>query len=119
MCDFKGFVEPEMVKVRPVMVISPKLPYRSEIAAIVPISLSAPRRDLPYVVKLSKNYHPKESDNLPCWAKCDLVMNIGLYRLEGFKIGRRQWATPQATPEDLHAVRSAVLHGLGVHNFGQ
>lgn len=108
-----------MVKVRPVMVISPRLPYRSDIVAIVPISLSAPRHDLPYVVKLSKNYHPSERDDLPCWAKCDLVMNIGTYRLEGFKLGRRKWATPQASPEDLRDVRIAVLHGLGLHNFSQ
>lgn len=91
--------------------------HRSHIVAIVPISLSAPARNLPYVVQLSKNYHPKERDDLPCWAKCDMVLNIGLYRLEGFKIGRRKWDTPQASPEDLHAVRKAVLHGLGVHNF--
>jgi uncharacterized protein YifN (PemK superfamily) len=117
MCDFKGFVEPEMVKVRPIMVVSPKLPYRSEIVAIVPISLSAPTHDLPYVVRLSKNYHPKEPDDLPCWAKCDLVLNIGLYRLDGFKLGRRKWATPQASPEDLRAVRIAVRYGLGLHNF--
>jgi len=101
------------------MVISPKLRYRSHIVAIVPISLSAPYRDLPYVVRLSKNYHPKERDDLPCWAKCDMVLNIGLHRLEGFKLGRRKWATPQASSEDLHAVRAAVLHGLGVHNFSQ
>lgn len=119
MCDFKGFVEPEMVKVRPVMVISPKLPYRSHIVAIVPISLTAPTHKEPYVVRLSKNYHPLEEDDLPCWAKCDLVLNIGLYRLEGFKLDRRKWATPQASSEDLRAVRTAVLYGLGIHNFGQ
>lgn len=118
MCDFKGFVEPEMIKVRPVMVVSPKLPFRSHIVAIVPISLSAPRHDQPYVVRLSKNYHPQEADDLPCWAKCDMIVNIGLHRLEGFKVGRRKWATPQATSEDLRSVRAGVLHGLGVHNFG-
>ena len=108
-----------MVKVRPVMVISPKLPYRSHIVAIVPISLSAPMRELPYVVRLSKNYHPKESDDLPCWAKCDMVLNIGLHRLQGFKLDRRKWATPQASAADLRAVRVAVLHGLGVHNLAE
>ncbi len=47
MCDFTDFREPEMTKVRPVIVISPKLPYRSEIVTIVPISLTAPRHALP------------------------------------------------------------------------
>ena len=49
MCDFTGFQPPEMVKVRPVVVISPKLPFRAEIVTIVPISLTAPRHDLPFV----------------------------------------------------------------------
>ncbi len=115
MCDFRGFEIPEMVKVRPIMVISPRLPYRSGLAAIVPISLTAPQHAEPFVVRLSKNYHPREDDALPCWAKCDMVLNIGLQRLEGFKIGRRQWATPQASADDLRAVRIGVLHGLGLH----
>lgn len=119
MCNFKGFVEPEMIKVRPIMVVSPKLPCRSHIVAIVPISLLGPTHDEPYVVRLSKNYHPLEENDLPCWAKCDMITNIGLYRLEGFKLDRRKWATPQASAEDLESVRAGVLHGLGVHNFGQ
>ncbi len=114
MCDFKGFVKPEMVKVRPVMVVSPRLPHRSSIATIVPISLTAPVHNEPYVVRLSKNYHPAESDDLACWAKCDMLMNIGLHRLQGFKLDRRKWATPQANAKDLHAVRIGVLYGLGM-----
>uniref|UniRef100_UPI003B51B398 type II toxin-antitoxin system PemK/MazF family toxin n=1 Tax=Roseovarius indicus TaxID=540747 RepID=UPI003B51B398 len=114
MCNFHGFVVPEMVKVRPVMVISPRIPHRGEIVTIVPISLTPPRHDLPFCVKLSRNYHPDEDDDLPCWAKCDMVMNLGRHRLDGFKIGRRRWATPQATGEDLAAVKRGVLHGLGM-----
>jgi mRNA interferase MazF len=114
MCDFSGFKAPEMVKTRPVVVVSPRLPRRSEVVAIVPISLTEPSPLMPYQVRLSKNYHPQEADDLPCWAIADLLMNIGLYRLEGFKIGRRQWATPQMTGPDLAAVREAVLHGLGM-----
>jgi hypothetical protein len=33
--------EPEMVKPQPVIIISPRLPYRSEIVAIVPVSTTA------------------------------------------------------------------------------
>ena len=113
MCDFTDFREPEMVKARPIIVISPKLPYRSDIVTIVPISTTAPKHDLPFVVRLSKNYHPEETDDLPCWAKCDMVLNIALRRLDGFRIGRRKWANPQATGEDLQAVRAGVIHGLG------
>lgn len=113
-CDFSDFQPPEMVKIRPVVVVSPRLPYRSEIVAVVPISTSPPAHDFPFVVRLAKNYHPSELDDLPCWAKCDMLMNIGLWRLNGFKIGRRKWATPQMTGDDLSAVRQGVLVGLGL-----
>lgn len=113
MCDFSGFKVPEMVKPRPVMVVSPRLPHRSNIVAVVPISLTAPIHDLPFCVKLSKNYHPSSDDDLDCWAKCDMIMNLGLWRLDGFKVGRRRYENPQCSAEDLHAVKLGVLHGLG------
>ena len=106
-----------MVKVRPAIVVSPRLPYRSEIVTVVPISTTAPHHELPFVVKLSRNYHPLEADALNCWAKCDMIMNIARWRLEGFKVGRRKWEYPQATGDDLQAVRHGVLHGLGMDHL--
>ncbi|MBC2836833.1 type II toxin-antitoxin system PemK/MazF family toxin [Paragemmobacter straminiformis] len=113
MCDFRGFEVPEMVKVRPVVVVSPRLPYREHIVAIVPLSLTAPQRTYPFTVRLSKNYNPLETEDLPVWAKCDMLMNIGLHRLKGFKVDRRKWLTPQTTGDDLAAVRAGVLAALG------
>lgn len=104
-----------MVKVRPIIVVSPKLPYRAEIVTVVPISTTAPKHEMPFCVRLSKNYHPQESDDLPCWAKCDMVMNIAKWRLDGFKVDRRKYVNPQATGEDLDAVRHGVVHGLGLN----
>lgn len=112
--DFSDLREPEICKVRPVIVVSPRLPYRSELAAVVPISLTPPQHNLPFCFQLSKNYHPHEPDDLPCWAKADLVMNVALRRLTAFKIGRRQYAYPTLSPEDLAGVRHAVLCGLGL-----
>jgi mRNA interferase MazF len=113
-CDFSGFQPPEMNKVRPIIVVSPKLPHRSDIVSVVPLSTTAPIHNLPFVVRLSKNYHPDETDDLPCWAKCDMLMNIGIWRLSGFKIGRRKWDLPQASGDDLKAVRHGILCGLGL-----
>jgi uncharacterized protein YifN (PemK superfamily) len=114
MGDFSDLKEPEMTKVRPVIVVSPRLPFRSEIVAVVPISLTEPRHKLPYCFRLSKNYHPKEDAGLPCWAKADMIMNIALRRLDGFKVGRRQWHYPEISAEDLAGVRHAVLCGLSL-----
>lgn len=116
-CDFSGFQPPEMVKKRPVILISPRLPYRDSIATVVPISTTAPIKDLAFVVRLSKNYHPGAEDDLPCWAKCDMLMNIGVHLLEGFKVARRKWEYPQATGADLSAVRRGVLAGLGMDDL--
>jgi len=114
MCDFSGFQVPEMVKPRPVIVISPRLPFRSEIVTVVPISTTAPRHDLPFCYRLSKNYHPQEPDDLPSWAKADMLLNLGLYRLSAFKVGRRTYDYPTLIPQDLAGVRHAVLCGLGL-----
>lgn len=113
-CDFKGFQEPEMCKVRPVIVVSPRIPYRDEIVAVVPISLTEPRNKRASIYRLSKNYHPSEPDDLPCWAICDMVLNIGRARLEGFKVGRRKWEFPQLTGDDLLAVRYSTRAGLAL-----
>jgi uncharacterized protein YifN (PemK superfamily) len=113
-CEFSGFVEPEMVKPRPVVVISPRLPHRSEIVTIVPLSTTAPKHEFPFVYRLSRNYKPGAPLDLPCWAKADMVVNIGRWRLNSFKVGRRRWEAPQMTKQDLEGVRRAVLWGMGM-----
>ncbi len=40
--DFSDLSPPEMTKIRPVIVVSPRLPHRSELVAIVPISTTEP-----------------------------------------------------------------------------
>ena len=106
--DFRGFEAPELTKKRPVIVISPRLPYRSGLVTIVPISTTPPRTNVPYVCRLSKNYAPWGDPDVETWAKCDLVMNIGLARLQAFKVDRRKFVSPHLTSEDLE-----VLRGLG------
>jgi len=112
-CDFSGFKAPEIVKRRPVIVVSSKLPYRAGLATVVPISLTPPLREVEYAVKLSRNYHPKEEIDLPCWAKCDLLANVSLERLDRFKVDRRKYIAPKATVEDLQRVRAGVIAALG------
>jgi uncharacterized protein YifN (PemK superfamily) len=45
-CDFRGFIEPVIVKKRPVIVVSSRLPHRSGLVTVVPISLTAPRHEV-------------------------------------------------------------------------
>ncbi len=113
MCDFSGFRPPEMTKIRPVVVITPRLPHRDHLCTIVPLSLTAPTHPQPYHVKLSRNYNPLEKPELEVWAKCDMLVNIGLWRLDGFKVGRRKWEIPKISPEDLQSIKFGVLAALG------
>jgi uncharacterized protein YifN (PemK superfamily) len=116
-CDFTSFTEPEMTKKRPVIIISPRLPHRSQIVTVVPLSTTAPKHTLPFVVKLSRNYHPLEAADLPVWAKCDMVTNLSLSRINAFKVGRRKYDYPTVSQEDLLAVRHGVIHGLGMSHL--
>ena len=115
--DFSDLKAPEITKKRPVIVISPRLPYRSELTAVVPISTTAPRQDLPFVYKLERNYTPWGDPLQDCWVKADLVMNISLQRLSAFKVDRRKYLYPTLTQEDLENVRMAVLSGLGLDGY--
>lgn len=116
-CDYTSFKEPEMTKKRPVIIISPRLPYRSQLATVVPISTTAPKHDLPFVVRLSKNYHPTDEASPATWAKCDMVTNLSIERLDAFKVGRRKYVYPTLTQEDLKSVRRGVVHGLGLSDL--
>ena len=116
-CDLTDFKPPEMDKHRPVIIISPRLPHRSDVVTVVPTSTQKPRHSLPFCVQLSKNYHPTEADQPAPWAKCDMLMNLSAERLNGFKVGRRKFDHPIVSAEDLERVRRGVLHALGFGNL--
>lgn len=113
MCDFEGYKEPEMTKVRPVVVITPRLQYRDRLCTVVPLSLSPPTHPQPYHYKLTRNYNPLETPELEVWAKGDMLANVGTWRLNGFKVGRRKWEIPRVSAEDLAGIKQAVLAALG------
>ena len=113
MCDFRGYVVPEITKRRPVIIVTPRLSYRPRLCTIVPTSTTSPDHPQPFHVLLSRNYHPNEADDLPVWAKCDLIANVSFARLDRFKVRVRKFATPKVSADDLRAVRIGLLHALG------
>jgi mRNA interferase MazF len=113
MCDFRGMIEPEICKKRPVIVVTPRLAFRDKLAMIVPTSTTEPKHPQEFQVRLSKNYHPTEPDDLPVWAKCDLVCSVSFARLDRFKSGMRSYVAPEISAEDLAAVRRGILAALG------
>ena len=117
-CDFTtGFRPPEMVKRRPVVVISKS---RQQLVTIVPISTTEP-------YPIEKWHHELRDGSLPVslrgarhWAKCDMVTTVAFWRLDRVRVGKdpttgkRTYVTHVVCPEDLTAIRVAVLHALGL-----
>jgi len=72
-CDFtRGFVAPEMVKVRKVVVISHSARHRGRLCTVVPISATPPEVQQDWHHLLHEN--PLASDGVKqLWVKCDMI----------------------------------------------
>jgi uncharacterized protein YifN (PemK superfamily) len=120
LCNYgTGFVAPEMTKLRPVVVISPRLRRRGELVGVVPLSTTEPDQleDHHCVISLAKPL-PAPFDSEMMWAKCDMLATVAKSRLDRFKSGRsggtRIYLSGQVDAEQLKALRAAVLCGLGL-----
>lgn len=122
LCDYAmgGFRPPEMVKKRPVIIMSPRLPHRDGLCAVVPLSGSAPGIDVPYVVRLEMSQPlPYPFPARVFWAKCDMLSTVAFERLDMFhterdQTGRRKYLRPQLTADQLRDVHSGILRALGL-----
>lgn len=108
-----------MVKKRPAIVVSPRLPHRDNLCSVVPISLTAPTNDVPYVVKIElEDPLPRPFDSPVAWVKCDLVATVSFERLDLFRTGRdqegkRKYLNRKLSEEDFERVKEGILCGLG------
>ena len=119
-CDFNtGFQPPEMVKRRPVVVVSPQMSQRARLCTVVAISTEPPRIALPYHHELDICL-PKPWDEGPNWVKGDMVYSVAFDRLELIRSGlrdangRRIYEIVQLSAVNLKKVRECVLCGLGL-----
>jgi mRNA interferase MazF len=125
LCDYSrgGFQPPEMVKRRPAIVISPRLPHRDGLCTVVPISADQPDHDVRYVVRLEFDLPlPDPFSYKVAWAKCDMLATVGFARLDLFhterdQYGKRRYLHPKLSEVDLQRIRIGVLHAIGYHNL--
>lgn len=109
-----------MVKRRPAIVVSPRLPHRDGLCAVVPLSGTEPQRPIPYVVRLElESELPEPFAQLLWWAKCDMVATVSFERLDLFRTardqtGKRQYRHPKVTAADFERVLAGVQAGLGL-----
>lgn len=119
-CDYKGFVEPEMVKVRPVIVISPRFRTRNKVCSVVPLSTTKPSPQMDYHMEIELPERlPSPFDCKTHWIKADMVNTVSFDRLSPIKLGKDQFGKRKylnciLPPEQMNKVLNAVKNGLGI-----
>ncbi len=113
--DFDAFepVEPEMVKSRPVVVVSPRNRREDELVIVVPISSSPPNSFKKFTVRLR---HKDLDDD--SWAKCDMPTTVSVHRLRPMRQPRYPGQNApipnvQISGSQLRQVREALIRSVG------
>ncbi|WPL20235.1 PemK-like protein [Thiorhodovibrio frisius] len=121
-CDFNtGFKAPEMIKRRPVVVISPRPRRTNQLCTIVPLSTTAPNPVEPFHHRMDRRSLPGKLARKETWAKCDMLATVSLERLDRVMVGKeptgkRIYIAQQVLDEDFEAIRRGVMIALGVIN---
>jgi uncharacterized protein YifN (PemK superfamily) len=112
-CDFDGYISPEIIKKRPVVVVSPSHLRRPGLVTVIPLSTTPPNPVERYHYRLTGNPVPG-SDAAEVWAKCDLIATVCIERLDRVKFGRRQYEIGRVGPDQVRRMRLAALASLGI-----
>ena len=107
-CDFSGYVAPEMVKTRPVVIVSGNHLPRRGLYGVVPLSGTEPDRIEKYHYKLLKNPIPEWKGDM--WAKCDMVCTVRLERLDRIKLAGRNYVTRAVSKDELTSIRDCLKY---------
>ncbi|MEX1152995.1 type II toxin-antitoxin system PemK/MazF family toxin [Parvibaculum sp.] len=122
LCDYAlgGFRKPEMIKKRPAVVISPRLPYRDSLCTVVPLSGTAPNNKIEYQRRIElEEALPHPFPLSVWWAKCDMLATVGFQRLDLFRTermvgGKRKYIHPKLSAEQIAEVHKGVLFAIGL-----
>lgn len=124
MCDFGGgFRVPEMVKRRPVVVISPKIRNRPGLCTVVPLSTTAPTPAMEYHCQIDLDPPlPEKWVSLGLWIKGDMICSVSLDRLDFIRTGkhddgRRKYYFHKLPRQTISGIRGCILAGLGLSHL--
>lgn len=115
-CDFSGYVVPEIVKTRPVVIVSPDHLVRPGLCTVVPLSTTPPSPIRPYHYKFLNNPLQHESEEV--WAKCDLIASVSVHRLDRVKVARGTYRVFHVSTDQLKRIRVCAAISLGL-DFGE
>jgi mRNA interferase MazF len=124
-CDFNtGFVEPEMVKRRPVVVVSPRLRTRERLCTVVPLSTTDPVVVAPYHYRICIDPPlPSPYDAKFHWVKADMIYTVSFGRLHCMfdgkdpASGKRNYDIRVIEREDLLKIQQCMLHAVGLSHL--
>ena len=116
-CNFAGFIEPEIIKRRPVVVLAVHK-RNAKLVTVVPLSTTAPDQVESHHYRLKQNPLPGAADKV-VWAKCDMVAVVSIERLDLVHTGRgpdgkRRYLSLQIGPEQFESIRHGVASALGL-----
>ena len=120
-CNYEtGFIEPEMIKTRLVVVITPRLRRQDGLCTVVPLSTTPPEPPEKYHCQVTlERPLPTPWGGVKRWAKCDMFATVSFGRLSPIGIGKRGKTTrlrkyiyPTLSNNDLITARKCVLHAL-------
>ncbi|GHT90692.1 hypothetical protein AGMMS49545_04920 [Betaproteobacteria bacterium] len=118
-CDFHGMIEPEMVKMRDVVVFT-RHPHNPKLVTVVPLSTSQPIRVEAYHYPLKNDPRPEGDSMRTIWAKCDMIYTVSLERLATFyrrsRRGGRELVNVMLPVEEFAEIRRCVAIALELAN---
>jgi uncharacterized protein YifN (PemK superfamily) len=116
MCDFHGYIRPEIIKIRPVIVLQ-RHPINSKLVTVVPLSTTAPQKIQRFQHQLLVNPLP-DKQHITCWAKCDLTATVSLARLDRYRLSKNQYVVPTISePEFLQIKKGVAFAFKFAHNL--
>lgn len=108
----------EMVKTRPVIVVSRVLDGRHGVATVVPISMTPPANPRRWHVLVPTTAMPQGWREKPGdrWAKCDMVTTVSLERLSMIGVrrfeGKLHYTASEVDAPTLRQIREALAYLL-------
>ena len=113
-CDYSGFIVPEIIKKRPVIVVS-KHKHNSQLLSVVPISTVQPKRIFDYHVEMDLQFCTLYLSGKRSWIKCDMFNVVSLQRLHLVRDKKSSLRhAPNIGQEFILKIKEAIkkVHGL-------
>jgi mRNA interferase MazF len=110
---------PEMVKTRPVVVMTKERPGRP-LCIVVPLSTTEPVPVEAFHVGIADAGLPKSLQGKPHWAKCDMLYTLSISRLDRIKVGRdratgrRIYETGRVSVTEIQRLKDGIKAALNI-----